>query len=377
MGTTARGYATQSGGVAPRTQFPIFGCCAAEDTGYGLGEEDGAVRRKTFVNDLRSPVAPIRRLLAVLAWELRWALRRHPRLFALMQFAAAARVLLQGGVVFLLRSGLSGPASGHGATIAFAILLLAASIAAGFVFRLSTNRLAVLFETDLAAAAVDMARTRHDPEALHRTVFPGSRFAGRSAGIAFIALTSAVSAFVLLIVALTLDVWLTVVVTALILPSLLIQLILNRRVHRNASDRRRKSGAARAALRVALSGAGSNGGAYVATTAYRDQRAGYERYIGTTAFADMTAGISIVLGVAFAAFWLFLRDGSAAGSALADGTSRAVAILLYLQAVGALLRYLASFTRLFGPAEAVYLFVTKGVVSSVAGEEDDDDEMTR
>lgn len=331
-----------------------------------------AVQRSSFAADLRRPGASLRRVAAVLAWEMRWAIRRSPLLLILMQFAAAAQIVLQGAVVFLLRSGLDGPESGRAATIALTVLCLAASIVAGFVFRRSTNRLAVQFETDMAKTAVDVARTKTAPETCGAIVFPGTRFAGRSLGIALIAVANAASVLVLFAVSLTLDPLLTVVVTALVLPTLLIHLVLNRRVHRNASDRRARSAEARLALRDALSRTDGDGGSYVASRAYREQRTGYEKYIGTSAFADLTSGISIILGIAFAAFWLFLREG-AAPSAVADATSQAVAILLYLQAVGGLLRSTALFMRLFGRAEAVWRFVTMGIITETAVGDDDDE----
>lgn len=315
-----------------------------------------------LIADLRQPINPLRRFFRVVAWQLRWAAIHKPGLLILVQLAAGLRTLLQGGVILLLRSGLSNPEQSPTGLIIAAIALLACASLAGFAFRLGTNRLAVLFETHVTRLVLSRSSGLAD-DRLAAVAFPGARFTGRSAAIAFAGVAEVLRALVLFVLAVFLDATLVLVVMALVAPTLLIQVILNRRVHRNAAGNKARAGRLRNALRATLSGDDESRAepGFVEQPVYQDQLRGYERYLNTSAYAEVTGSVSIVIGIAFAAFWLFV-EGDATSSLTGDTAARAVALILFLQCVVAVLRSIAGFTRLFSRSEAVYSFVFNGII---------------
>jgi len=326
-----------------------------------------AVSRVNVRQDLRNPVPAMRRYGRVVRWELAWAWReRRARLIA-VNVLDGARTLLQGGVVAVLAGGLGGAegsAGGlHPLVIAAAVALLAGGSAASFAHRVTANRLAILFEKAVAVMVLDRAtgmpaQQRPSERQVKALVTAGGRLAGRSLRTAVGAIQEMVRALAFLAVCLALDPVLTAAVSVLTLPPLALHIVLNRRIHRNQTERLAERGGVKARMR--RGGLEDGAGSLVESEEYRLRLDRYERHINATAFADAISGVAIVIGVTFGIFWIVTQH---TGDGVALGTSVAIAaaILFYLQSLAALLSTGASFTRLFGRVERTCLFITRGV----------------
>lgn len=309
----------------------------------------------------------MRRYGRVVRWELAWAWReRRARLIA-VNLLDGARTLLQGGVVAVLAGGLgtagSSAAEPHPLAIAAAVALLAGGSAASFAHRVAANRLAILFEKAVAAMALDRAaampaQQRPSERQAKALVTAGARLAGRSLRTAVGAMQEILRALAFLAVCLALDPVLTAAVSLLTLPPLALHIVLNRRIHRNQTERLAERGGVKARMR--RDGVSDAAGSLFESEEYRLRLDRYERHINATAFADAISGVAIVIGVTFGIFWIVTQH---TGDGLPLGTSIAIAaaILFYLQSLAALLSSAASFTRLFGRVERTCLFVTHGV----------------
>jgi hypothetical protein len=315
--------------------------------------------------DFRNPVPAMRRYGRVVRWELAWAWReRRARLIA-VNLLDGARTLLQGGVVAVLAGGLGGAGSAgelHPLAIAAAVALLAGGSAASFAHRVTANRLAIQFEKAVAAMVLDRTagmppQQRPSERQVKALVTAGARLAGRSLRTAVGAIQEIVRVLAFLAVCLALDPVLTAAVSVLTLPTLALHIVLNRRIHRNQTERLAERGDVKARMR--RGGMEIATGSLVESEEYRLRLDRYERHINATAFADAISGVAIVIGVTFGIFWIVTQH---TGDGVALGTSIAIAaaILFYLQSLAALLSSGASFTRLFGRVERTCLFITRG-----------------
>lgn len=317
--------------------------------------------------DLRNPIPAIRRYGSVLRWELAWAWRERRARLLTVNLLDGARTLLQGGVVAVLATGLGadGGSAGelHPLVIAAAVALLAGGSAANFAHRVTANRLAILFEKAVAGMVLDRAtalpaQQRPSDRQVKALVTSGARIAGRSLRTAVGAIQEVVRSLAFLAVCLALDPVLTAAVSLLTLPTLALHIVLNRRVHRNQTERLAERGGVKGLIR--RGGVDDAATSLVESGEYRLRLERYERHINATAFADAISSVAVVIGVSFGIFWIVTHHAES-GVALGTSIAIAAAILFYLQSLSTLLSSAASFTRLFGRVERTSLFITRGI----------------